>query len=101
MPAPAPVVPRQMLPAPTTTAISTPRSRRASAISPAMRSTTPPSMVSSEADEANASPESFRTTRRRRGASLMRRSTAHDDLGELGDVGAAEALLHRLLLVEH
>ncbi len=65
MPAPAPVVPRQMLPPPTITASSRSSSARARAISAAIRSTTEASMVSSEADEAKASPDIFKTMRRR------------------------------------
>ena len=44
IPAPAPAIPRQMLPPPTTMASSVPRSRRTSDTSPAMRATTSPSM---------------------------------------------------------
>ena len=66
IPWPVPVVPRQMLPPPTTMASSRLRSSAwAVAISPARRSTTAASMVSSDADEANASPDIFSTSRRR------------------------------------
>jgi len=63
MPAPTPVVPRQMLPPPTMMASSKLRSDLASAISPAMRSTTAKSIVSSDADEASASPDILSTIR--------------------------------------
>ncbi len=63
MPAPAPVVPRQMFPPPTITASSRSSSSRASAISPANRSTTTASMVSSDDDEARASPDILSTMR--------------------------------------
>ena len=80
MPAPAPVVPRQMLPPPTITASSRSSSSRALAISTAMRSTMEASMVSSDAEEANASPDIFSTIRRR---SPTVASVADDNLGEL------------------
>ena len=63
MPAPAPVVPRQMFPPPTMTASSMSSSDRVSAISRASCSTAAASMVSSDADEASASPDSFRMMR--------------------------------------
>ncbi len=63
MPAPAPVVPRQMLPPPTITASSRSSSWSDRAISPASCSTVEESMVSSEADEASASPDIFSTMR--------------------------------------
>src|SRR5450755_2647701 len=98
MPAPAPVVPRQMLPPPTITASSRSNSPRVSAISAASRSTTMASMVSSEAEEANASPDIFRTMRRR---SPTVASVAHDDLGELRHLGRPEEFGNGLLLVPH
>src|SRR5262245_4518486 len=64
MPRVSPDMPRQMLPPPITTAISTPRSRRAAWISPAMRATTCASMWCPVSVFSSASPESFRTTRR-------------------------------------
>src|SRR3954447_5573082 len=85
-----------MLPPPTTTAISTSSSWCASASSMAMRSTMALSMVSSEAELANASPDSFRTTLRQRSVVT---SSADDDLGEAHDVGLAEHLPHALLVV--
>src|SRR5947208_12482950 len=66
MPRVAPLIPRKMLPPPTTIAISTPRSARAFDASSAMRCTTSESMPKPIARSANASPESFRTTRRYR-----------------------------------
>src|SRR5262245_45984756 len=63
MPRVAPLIPRQMLPPPTTIAISTPRSARALATSSAMRCTTFASMPYPIVVSANASPESFSTTR--------------------------------------
>jgi hypothetical protein len=80
MPAPAPVVPRQMLPPPTITASSRSRSERAPAMSTAIRSTMEASIVSSDAEEASASPDIFRTIRRRL---PTLDSVADDDLGEL------------------
>ena len=53
-------------------------------------------MVSSEADEASASPDIFRTMRRR---SPTVASVADDDLGELRDRGRSEQLGDGLLLV--
>src|SRR5947209_14190158 len=66
MPRVAPLMPRKMLPPPTTTAISTPRSTRAAATSSAMRCTTPASMPKLSDASANASPDSLSTTRRNR-----------------------------------
>src|SRR5215471_7603229 len=66
MPRVAPDMPRQMLPPPTTTAISTPSSWRAYATSSAMRCTTAASMPYPVAVSANASPDSLSTTRRKR-----------------------------------
>src|SRR5580698_6486481 len=100
----SPVVPRQMLPPPTTMASSRSSSARATAISRANRSTTPPSMVSSDADEASASPDILRTTRRLRRtcsapgtsvvidatASLPATSAADNDLGEPHDLRAPD-----------
>src|SRR5262245_4153492 len=63
MPRFSPLMPRQMLPPPTTTAISTPSSRRAAATSSAMRWTTAASIPMPVCASANASPESFSTTR--------------------------------------
>src|SRR6185437_3355375 len=64
MPPFAPIMPRKMLPPPTTMAISTPRSARALVTSPAMRCTTSESMPKLIDLSANASPESLSTTRR-------------------------------------
>src|SRR5205823_1960344 len=124
MPAPAPVAPRQMLQPPTTMAISVSSSRRASASSIAIRSTIAPSMVSSLAELANASPETFRTTRFHgcvggvvtppSCAEMYRNplnsrvsvhpgtglgSRADTDLSEADDLGVAEHLLDALLVV--
>src|SRR6185436_1966823 len=63
MPRFSPLMPRQMLPPPTTIAISTPSSRRAAATSSAMRCTTAASMPKPLRASANASPESLSTTR--------------------------------------
>jgi hypothetical protein len=71
MPWPAPVVPRQMLPPPTTMAISTSNSLRAIPISLARRATVTASRVSSDKALANASPEILSTTRRQRGFCLL------------------------------
>src|SRR5918997_3149365 len=100
MPAPAPVMPRQMLPPPTTTATSTSRLRRGSTISPASWFTTSPSMEY-PLGSAKAWPESFRTTRRQRGliSSATGRSGADLDLGEAHDLGAAQVGGDGLLLV--
>src|SRR5579875_117345 len=108
------MAPLQMLPPPTTTAISVPRSWRTSTISRAIRSTTLPSMVSSAESLANASPDSLRTALRHwprpagRGVSpaalrspmeMPAPSAADDDLGEAHHPGAAEELRHRPLVV--
>src|ERR1019366_8274367 len=98
MPAPAPVVPLQMFPPPTITANSRSNSDRVWAISKARRSTTGASMVSSEAEEASASPDIFNTMRRR---SPTVASVADDDLGELRHRGRAEELGDGLLLILH
>ena len=58
-----------MFPPPITTASSTSSSLRALATSVAMRSTAAPSMVSSDAALARASPDSLSTTRRQAGLS--------------------------------
>src|SRR3954452_6848288 len=109
MPAPAPVAPRQMLPPPTTIATSVPSSARASASSMAIRSTMPPSIVSSDAVLAKASPDSFSTPRRQGAPSFPSGPSgelndtvrsplrADDDLGEPHDLAAAQHLLHGLL----
>src|SRR3954470_14410886 len=95
MPALAPVIPRQMLPPPTTTAISMPSSARTSTISDASCSSTLPSMPY-PSSPAKASPESFSSTRGHRAP-----SAANDHLSEPHDGGIAEYLLDRLLLVPH
>src|SRR3954465_9053385 len=103
MPAPTPFRPRQKLPPPTTTAMSTPRRVRTSTISSATcwrMSESSPNPVGS----ANASPESLRTIRDQRGMSAgsPREATvmsADLDLGEAHDLGPAEELGDRLLLV--
>src|SRR3954447_22737492 len=101
MPWPAPVIPRQMLPPPTTTAMSTSRSRRTSTISCASWRTMSPSMPWPSLP-ANASPESLRTTRRHRAPPTVDRPSAADrDLGEAHDLRAAEEVGDRLLLVLH
>ena len=64
MPAPSPVAPRQMLPPPITKASSRSWSAHAEAISVASRSTIATSIVSSLDDEASASPDILRTSRR-------------------------------------
>src|SRR5437763_158415 len=81
-----------MLPPPTTTATSVPSSAFASASSRAMRSTTGPSMVSSDAVLAKASPDSFSTTRRH----LVRRPAQFDQHA----VDAA-VVLHVEVRVDH
>src|SRR5580693_5045543 len=112
-PCASPVVPLQMLPPPTTMASSRSSSARATLISRAKRSTTPPSMVSSDADDARASPDILRTTRRLRspcsgaGASDVIDATASDpatsaadnDLGEPYDLGAPDEVRDRAFLV--
>src|SRR5579875_1429342 len=112
-PWPSPTVPRQMLPPPTITASSRSNSSRTSTISPASRSTTPASIVSSEAGEARASPDILSTTRRRLPAGstdpnlpaspvvMGSASTAHFDLGEAHDLGTAQQVADRTLLVLH
>src|SRR6516225_8407924 len=100
MPTADPVAPRQMLPPPTRTATSVPRSWRTSAISLAMRSTTEPSIVSSTAALANASPESLRTTRRQGGEAGLGTGLAPDqNLREADDRGRSEHLADCLLVV--
>src|SRR5688500_16078107 len=92
MPALAPVMPRHMFPPPTTTAISTPRSERTSAISDAICSTVGPSMPW-PAPPAKASPDSLRTT-------LGQTDSGTDrDQAEPHDRRPAEDLGDRLLLV--
>src|SRR4051812_38317318 len=100
MPAPAPVMPRQMFPPPTTTATSTSRLRRASAISLASWFTTSPS-IEYPLGSAKAWPESFRTTRRQRGlcSSATKGSDPDLDLREAHDLGPTEVGGHRHLLV--
>src|ERR1700676_1218570 len=98
MPAPAPVVPRQMLPPPTITASSRSRCSRVWAMSTASCSTTAASMVSSDADEARAPPDIFRTMRRR---SPTVDSAADHDLGEPRHRGRTEERGDGLLLVLH
>src|SRR5580704_6848374 len=98
MPAPAPVVPRQMLPPPTITASSRSKAAQVWAISRASRSTTVASMVSSDAEEANASPDIFKTMRRR---SPTVASGADDDLGELRHRGRTQEFGDGLLLILH
>src|SRR5215218_1681519 len=90
MPAPAPAMPRQMLPPPTTMAISVPRSRRTSATSEAIRATVGPSIPKPVAGSANASPDSFSTTRLQ--LPRMPGLPADHDLGEAGDLRIAEKL---------
>src|SRR5262245_34411395 len=114
MPRVAPDIPRQMLPPPTTTAISTPSSARASATSSAMRCTTAASIPKLVVVSANASPDSLRTTRRYSLSSLMIGTLvlAHLHAGEPRQLGvAAEAfdelgdahlrVLHGRLLEQH
>src|ERR1022692_1180603 len=98
IPAPAPVVPRQMLPPPTITASSRSKAAQVCAISWASRSTTVASMVSSDAEEASASPDIFKTMRRR---SPTVASVADDDLGELRHRGRTQERGDGLLLVFH
>src|SRR5262245_64947347 len=115
MPRFSPDIPRQMLPPPMTTAISTPRSRRASWISPAIRATISASMWCPVAAFSSASPDSFSTTRRKRLA-MNRKPTpttrvvrcspgypargrsllAHLHAGEAADLGVAAELGHEL-----
>src|SRR5579872_4631723 len=91
----SPVAPRQMLPPPITMASSNSSSARALAISRANRSTTAPSMVSSDAEDANASPDILRTTRRRAGGA----SAPDNDLCEPHDLRVADDIADRALLV--
>src|SRR5664279_1487828 len=104
MPRVAPTMPRKMLPPPTTIAISTPSSTRASATSSAIRWTTAASMPNEMLVSAKASPESFSTTRRNRlsvigtpgfasGPTLF---LAHLDAGEPADLGLWSELLDEL-----
>jgi len=66
MPRPLPLVPRQKLPPPTTIAMSTPNSSRASLSSPASCAKT--SLSRPKPDfSASASPDNFNTTRFQRG----------------------------------
>src|SRR3954447_21263790 len=121
MPLVAPDMPRQMLPPPTTTAISTLSSTRASATSSAIRCTSAASMPKFVVVSANASPDSLRMTRRyslsaisRLRARSCRRTLvlAHLHAGEPRELGvAAEPLdqfadadlgvLHRRLLEQY
>src|SRR5688500_2927549 len=96
MPAPAPVMPRQMLPPPTTMATSTPRFR-ALTTSPATYSANLPSMPK-EVSPAKASPESLSRIRLYF-ASGTGSLSIQVDLGEGGDGGVAEQLGDRLLVV--
>src|SRR5579872_62769 len=90
-PWPSPIVPRQMLPPPTTMASSMSSSARARVISRAKRSTTLASMVSSDADEASASPDILRTSRRRRSASgAAEMSATAVDLGSTPALSVAD-----------
>src|ERR1700688_73300 len=123
-PCASPMAPRQMLPPPTTMASSRSSSTRSEVISRAKRSTTPPSIVSSDAEQARASPDILRTIRRRcntrsvtaaslagalsvtaasvvTGAtvSLPVASAADNDLGEPHDLGAPDEVGDRALLV--
>src|SRR6516165_7371880 len=100
MPLLSPVVPRQMLPPPTTTANCRPPASMACAISLAMRSTVAASMVSSDAAEARASPDILRTMRRG-SPTIPSASGADDDLRERHDAGRAEHGRDALLLVAH
>src|SRR5271165_6040910 len=112
MPSPAPVVPRQMLPPPTTIAICTSSSSRALAISLASRATVEASIVSSEEELASASPESLSTIRCHRGITLSTslgvtsvigaapaRSRADNRLSEANELRVPEQLPYGLLFV--
>src|SRR5687768_15101692 len=99
MPAPAPAMPRQMFPPPTTTAISVPRSRRTSATSAAMRATVAPWIPKPVTGSANASPDSLRTTRFQ--FPRMPALPADHDLGETGDLGVAQEVGDAQLVVPH
>src|SRR5215217_2400988 len=90
MPAPAPAMPRQMLPPPTTMAISVPRSRWTSATSAAIRATVSPWIPKPVAGSANASPDSLRTTRLQ--FPRIPALPADHDLGETGERGVAQKL---------
>src|SRR5262245_30457468 len=92
MPRVAPLMPRKMLPPPTTIAISTPNSMRASVASDAMRCTTAESMPYPVVRSANASPESFRTTRRYRLSGIRAPFRRGQDFGCVRPL-AREALL--------
>src|SRR4051812_34997243 len=105
MPVLAPVAPRQMLPPPTTTAMSTPRDCLASAISRAIWKTTSPS-IELPPLSANASPLSFSTTRFQRGCSSVMprvrsraRSPADEHLREADDGRGGDRRRDLLLLV--
>src|SRR3954452_7081919 len=114
MPSPAPVWPRQMLPPPTTIAISVPSCCWVSATSAAMRATTAPSIPYPKETWANASPDSLSTTRCQRprpspfGDVSVTPLAPDLDLGEARDLGVAQQLLdghlgvaHELLLEQH
>src|ERR1700722_795866 len=94
----SPVVPRQILPPPTTTASSSPPPSIARPISLAIRSTVAASMVSSDAAEANASPDILRTMRRG-SPTILSASGADDDLREGHDARRTEHARDGLLLV--
>src|SRR6476659_4073982 len=90
MPPVAPLMPRKMLPPPTTIAISTLSSARAFVTSAAMRCTTSESMPKLSFWSANASPESLSTTRRYL-LSDISRSSRSGVRSLLADLDAREA----------
>src|SRR5471030_2063168 len=91
MPLVAPIMPRKMLPPPTTIAISTPRSARALVTSAAMRCTTSESMPKLIDLSANASPESLSTTRRYLLSDISNSPLASADGSLLADLDPSEA----------
>src|SRR6185295_16524927 len=113
MPPVAPLIPRKMLPPPTTIAISTLSSARAFVTSAAIRCTTSESMPKLSLRSANASPESLSTTRRYLLSDISGSLRAPADGSLLADLDAREATdrgtatepgderAHRRLLVLH
>src|SRR4051794_37722418 len=91
MPPVAPLMPRKMLPPPTTIAISTLSSARAFVTSAAMRCTTSESMPKLSDWSANASPESLSTTRRYLLSDISSSSRGRAGVSLLADLDAREA----------
>src|SRR5437588_3188045 len=86
IPREAPFSPRKMLPPPTTMAICTLRASTASATSSARRFTTTASMPEPMEESANASPESFSSTRPHRLSATAALLLADFDPHEAGDL---------------